>query len=134
MEERAAEILQGAPPSSLPRQAEWRDLREWLALVDADGQLKRVTAPVDPDEELSAIAFMATRREDAPALLFDNLTGDEFGRQRADQHAGREQGTIRPGRRPRPRALDRRHDRGNAHVDGAAHPARPDRQERRACK
>src|SRR5262249_51537117 len=33
----------------------------------------------DPDEELAAIAFMATRREDAPALLFDNLVGDRFG-------------------------------------------------------
>jgi 4-hydroxy-3-polyprenylbenzoate decarboxylase len=53
----------------------WRDLREWLALVEANGALKRIDKPVDPDEELAAITFMATRREDAPALLFENLVG-----------------------------------------------------------
>jgi len=57
----------------------WRDLREWLALIDRKGLLKRIDKPVDPDEELAAIAFMATRREDAPALLFDNLAGDRSG-------------------------------------------------------
>ena len=57
----------------------WRDLREWLALVEANGQLQRIDQPVDPDEELAAITFMATRREDAAALLFENLTGDRSG-------------------------------------------------------
>ena len=57
----------------------WRDLREWLALVDKSGMLKRIEQPVDTDEELAAIAYMATRREDAPALKFDNLSGDETG-------------------------------------------------------
>jgi 4-hydroxy-3-polyprenylbenzoate decarboxylase len=57
----------------------WRDLREWLTLVDAAGQLKRITAPVDPDEELSAVTFMAATAPDSPALLFDNLIGDRFG-------------------------------------------------------
>src|SRR5262245_9800545 len=57
----------------------WRDLREWLDLIDGKGLLKRIGKPVDPDEELAAIAFMATRREDAPALLFDSLTGDNSG-------------------------------------------------------
>ena len=59
-------------PSEPPPVA-WRDLREWLSLVEANGLLKRIEAPVDPDEELAAITFMATRREDAPALLFNNL-------------------------------------------------------------
>src|SRR5215510_11113799 len=57
----------------------WRDLREWLSRVEATGLLKRIDQPVDPDEELAAIAFMATRREDAPALLFCNLAGDRSG-------------------------------------------------------
>jgi UbiD family decarboxylase len=61
---------------SAPR---WQDLREWLALVDAGGKLMRITQPVDTDEELSAITFMATRRENAPALLFESLEGDRFG-------------------------------------------------------
>jgi UbiD family decarboxylase len=61
------------------RGVEWRDLRDWLSLVEAAGRLKRISACVDPDEELSAITYMATRAEDAPALLFENLAGDRFG-------------------------------------------------------
>jgi UbiD family decarboxylase len=57
----------------------WRDLRGWLALVDADGRLMRISQPVDAVEELAAITFMATRREDAPALLFESVVGDRFG-------------------------------------------------------
>src|SRR4029077_13055133 len=38
--------------------------------------LKRVNAPVDPDEELGAITFMAGRTLETPALLFDNLVGN----------------------------------------------------------
>jgi 3-polyprenyl-4-hydroxybenzoate decarboxylase len=38
----------------------WRDLREWLALIDARGRLLRIDQPVDPEEELAAITFMAT--------------------------------------------------------------------------
>jgi UbiD family decarboxylase len=56
----------------------WRDLREWLALIDASGRLLRIDQPVDPEEELAAITFMATRRENAPALLFEVL-GDRSG-------------------------------------------------------
>lgn len=51
----------------------WRDLREWLELVDRDGGLKRITAEVSPDEELGAITFLAARNDPSPALLFENL-------------------------------------------------------------
>ena len=54
----------------------WRDLRDWLKLVEQAGQLKRIDAPVDPDEELGAITFMAGRNTDTPALLFNNLVGN----------------------------------------------------------
>jgi UbiD family decarboxylase len=57
----------------------WRDLREWLHLIDGAGALKRITAEVDADEELGAITFLATRQENAPALLFENLSGDQTG-------------------------------------------------------
>jgi UbiD family decarboxylase len=67
------------PAASGARRTQWRDLREWLALIERDGLLKRIDKPVDPDEELAAITFMATRREDAPALLFQNLAGDRSG-------------------------------------------------------
>jgi len=42
----------------------WRDLRDWLDLVEANGLLKHIAAPVEPDEELGAITLLATRRED----------------------------------------------------------------------
>src|SRR3974377_323917 len=42
----------------------WRDLRDWLKLVEQAGQLKRIDAPVDPDEELGAITFMAGGRSE----------------------------------------------------------------------
>src|SRR5262250_1637494 len=57
----------------------WRDLRDWLALIDNNGRLRRINRPVDPDQELAAITFMATRRENASALLFETLDGDRFG-------------------------------------------------------
>lgn len=56
-----------------------RDLRDWLAQVEAAGELQRITAKVDADEELSAITYMATRDKAAPALLFENIKGNESG-------------------------------------------------------
>ena len=57
----------------------WRDLREWIAQVENLDQLKRINAPVDPDEELGAITLLATRQDNAPALIFENLQGDTTG-------------------------------------------------------
>src|ERR1051325_4950830 len=57
----------------------WNDLREWIGLVEKAGLLKRIRASVALEEELSAITFMATRSEDAPALLFENLDGAASG-------------------------------------------------------
>ena len=49
----------------------WRDLREWLALIEANDQLHRIGQTVDPIEELAAITYMATRHSGAPALMFE---------------------------------------------------------------
>ena len=57
-----------------------RDVREWIARVEAAGELKRIDARVDLDQELSAIACMAAQREDAPALLFSQFTEPAEGR------------------------------------------------------
>lgn len=51
-----------------------RDVREWVGRLEAAGELKRIDAPVDLDQELSAIACMAAQREDAPALLFTSFS------------------------------------------------------------
>ena len=48
-------------------------MRDWLALVEGHGALHRIAADVDPHEELSALTFMATRRKDSPALLFERF-------------------------------------------------------------
>src|SRR5262245_46513122 len=76
MEHRIAEPL--APPTATKEApaVNWRDLREWIALIERNGELKRVAKPVDAEEELSAITYMATRNEKAPALLFENVSGD----------------------------------------------------------
>ena len=83
MEDTAARTRRRAPSSARSsassatklRPVGWTSLRDWLALVDKAGELKRIDQQVDPDEELAAITYMATRGERAPALLFDNLTG-----------------------------------------------------------
>jgi 4-hydroxy-3-polyprenylbenzoate decarboxylase len=60
-------------------QVAWKDLRGWIDLIETRGFLKRISAPVDTDEELSAVTFMATRSEAAPALLFENPKGGDPG-------------------------------------------------------
>ena len=57
----------------------WRDLREWIALIERNGELQRIGKPVDADEELAAITYMATRTEKTSALLFENIAGDRSG-------------------------------------------------------
>ncbi len=50
----------------------YKDLRDWIAKVEAAGQLKRITAEVDWDLEISAIARRVATQE-GPALLFENI-------------------------------------------------------------
>ena len=52
----------------------YRDLREFIAMLEARGELKRVTAPVDPHLEMTEICDRTLRRG-GPALLFENPTG-----------------------------------------------------------
>jgi len=55
------------------------DLREWLERIEADGGLHRIEKPVSAAEELSGITYMAARDENSPAILFENIEGDETG-------------------------------------------------------
>jgi 4-hydroxy-3-polyprenylbenzoate decarboxylase len=52
----------------------YRDLREFISLLEARGELKRVQAPVDPCLEMTEICDR-TLRSAGPALLFENPTG-----------------------------------------------------------
>jgi UbiD family decarboxylase len=77
MEDQAAKVARSESQELRP--VDWSDLRDWLRLVESDGALKRITSAVDPDEELAAITYLATREGSAPALLFENLDGDRTG-------------------------------------------------------
>ena len=51
-----------------------RDLRGFVQLLEQRGQLRRISAPVDPDLELAAIADRVLAMG-GPALLFENVIG-----------------------------------------------------------
>src|SRR5215207_698 len=51
----------------------WTDLRSWLAAIQSESSLLRITAEVDPNEEVAAITYMATRRRGSPAFLFERF-------------------------------------------------------------
>src|SRR5438128_11393676 len=65
-----------------------RDLRDWIALLEREGELVRVPAEVDPDLEITEIADR-TVKAGGPALLFENPKGsshplliNQFGTER----------------------------------------------------
>jgi 4-hydroxy-3-polyprenylbenzoate decarboxylase len=53
-----------------------RDLRDWIALLEREGELVRVSAEVDPKLEVTEIVDR-TVRAGGPALLFENPKGAE---------------------------------------------------------
>ena len=59
-----------------------KDLREFIALLESKGQLKRVETPVDPKLEIGEITDRVSKQV-GPALLFENPvdreTGDPYG-------------------------------------------------------
>src|SRR3989440_7985950 len=58
----------------LARGANSRDLEAWLEKGEALGELKRITAEVDPDLEAATITYLVGG-EKSPALLFENIKG-----------------------------------------------------------
>ena len=50
----------------------WRDLREWLDVVDALGELKRVQG-ANSEEDIGAITEMLDHNEESPCVLFDEI-------------------------------------------------------------
>ncbi|QKT03688.1 4-hydroxy-3-polyprenylbenzoate decarboxylase [Ectothiorhodospiraceae bacterium 2226] len=52
----------------------YHDLRDFMAKLEAEGELKRVRAPVDPRLEMTEVCDR-TLRAGGPALLFENPTG-----------------------------------------------------------
>ena len=65
-----------------------RDLREWIALLEREGELVRVAAEVDPYLEVTEIVDRTVKAK-GPALLFENVKGarhplliNQFGSER----------------------------------------------------
>jgi 4-hydroxy-3-polyprenylbenzoate decarboxylase len=65
-----------------------KDLRDWIALLEREGELVRVAAEVDPDLEITEIVDR-TIKSGGPALLFENPKGsahplliNQFGTER----------------------------------------------------
>ena len=50
------------------------DMRQWIALLEKEGELRRITAEVDWDRELGAMARRVLEKK-GPALLFENIKG-----------------------------------------------------------
>jgi 4-hydroxy-3-polyprenylbenzoate decarboxylase len=55
----------------------YKDLREFLDHLEKQGDLKRITIPIDPNLEMTEIADRVLRA-DGPALLFENPKGYDF--------------------------------------------------------
>lgn len=55
------------------------DLRQWLTLLEKEGELKRIGAEVDWDREIGTIARKVLERK-GPALLFENIKDYREGR------------------------------------------------------
>ena len=56
----------------------YRDLRDFIAQLEADGELRRITTPVDPALEMTQWCDR-TLRAGGPALLFERPAGDRRG-------------------------------------------------------
>ena len=58
----------------------YQDLREFIARLDAEGELIRVRAPVDPELEITEITDRISKRpaERNKALLFENVRGSDI--------------------------------------------------------
>ena len=54
-----------------------RDLRDWIARLERDGELVRVSAEVDAELEITEINDR-TVKAGGPALLFENVKGSEL--------------------------------------------------------
>src|SRR6516162_6058078 len=55
------------------------DLRQWIDLLEREGELRRITAEVDWDREIGAIARRVLEKR-GPALLFESIKGYQGGR------------------------------------------------------
>ena len=53
-----------------------RDLREWIALLEREGELRRISVEADPDLEITEITDRVVK-SGGPALLFEHPKGSQ---------------------------------------------------------
>ncbi|MDD2735707.1 MAG: UbiD family decarboxylase [Desulfuromonadaceae bacterium] len=58
-----------------------KSLGDWLEKVEAIGEVKHISAEVDPDLEASTITYMNGKEVGGPTLLFENIKGHSGYRQ-----------------------------------------------------
>jgi UbiD family decarboxylase len=63
---------------SRARKPHWQDLREWLAQVDAIGELRHVRG-ASSEHDIGAITEMLEHNEDSPCALFEDIPGFQPG-------------------------------------------------------
>ena len=51
------------------------DLRGWISLLERRGEIRRLKAPVDPDQEVAAVL---ERCDGASAVMFEDVEGADF--------------------------------------------------------
>ena len=54
-----------------------RDLRAWISLLEREGELRRISAEVDPDLEITEIVDRLQKAGGGPALLFERPRGSQ---------------------------------------------------------
>ena len=52
----------------------YKDLRDFIAQLEVQGELKRIRQPINPDLEMTEVCDRTLRRE-GPALLFETPCG-----------------------------------------------------------
>jgi UbiD family decarboxylase len=109
----------------------WYDLRGWIAQIEQHGELARIAASVDPDEEIGAVTLLASRQDKSPALIFESLKGDTTGSRILINMLGatRERYALAVGLDPSAHA---RNDPVHAIADDRSDPASDDREGPRA--
>lgn len=73
MDKSSSSRLSSAKPALAPRDTA-PSLRSWLETLEAHGELRRIAAEVDWDQEIGAIARVNLGLQ-GPGLLFENITG-----------------------------------------------------------
>jgi 3-polyprenyl-4-hydroxybenzoate decarboxylase len=66
-------------------------LEPWLEKVEAIDELKRISAEVDPDLEMSTITYLSGKTIGGPTLLFENIKGHPGHTARAAEGSRRQE-------------------------------------------